>query len=171
MPETAGVRLCAAFPDAGLVRSEAHGDDVVTLPREALLPALRFLHDQCGFDLPLDVTAVDRSLLGPGPRFEVVYHLRSLAQRAIIRLKVLVDEADAVVPSATSVYQGLNWFEREVFDMFGIRFDGHPDLRRILLYPEFVGHPLRKDYPVRGYQPLIPMADLNGDPVPGQGDA
>jgi NADH-quinone oxidoreductase subunit C len=94
-----------------------------------------------------------------------------MADGALVRLKVPVREDDCVVPTATGVFKGFDWFEREVFDMFGVRFDGHPNLRRILNYPEFVGHPLRKDYPRRGHQPLIDMPRLEADPVPGLDDA
>jgi NADH-quinone oxidoreductase subunit C len=92
----------------------------------------------------------------PGPeRFVVVYHFFSLPLKHRLRLEVPVDEADAEVDSLTSLWAGANWFEREVWDMFGIRFRGHPSLKRILMYEEFAGHPLRKDYPVNKRQPLI----------------
>ena len=95
----------------------------------------------------------------PGPpapaRFEVVYHFFSLPLRHRLRLKVLVEESDPMVDSLTSLWATANWFEREVWDMYGIRFRGHPNLKRILMYEEFVGHPLRKDYPVNKRQPLI----------------
>jgi NADH-quinone oxidoreductase subunit C len=88
-------------------------------------------------------------------RFVVVYHLFSLSLKHRLRLQVAVEETDPEVDSVTALWAGANWFEREVWDMFGIRFRGHPNLRRILLYKEFVGHPLRKDYPVNKRQPLI----------------
>jgi NADH-quinone oxidoreductase subunit C len=92
----------------------------------------------------------------PGPaRFVVVYHFFSLPLKHRLRLEVPLDEADAEVDSLTSLWAGANWYEREVWDMFGVRFRGHPNLKRILMYEEFVGHPLRKDYPVRKRQPLI----------------
>ncbi len=92
----------------------------------------------------------------PGPeRFVVVYHFFSLALKHRLRVEVPVDEEDAEVDSVTSLWGGANWLEREVWDMFGIRFRGHPDLKRILMYDEFEGHPLRKDYPVKKRQPLI----------------
>jgi NADH-quinone oxidoreductase subunit C len=106
----------------------------------------------------MDLTAVDYQKYPgreDGPRFEVVYHLYSIARNHRVRLKVRVDEDDAVVPTAVPLWPIANWFEREVWDMFGIRFAGHPDLRRLLLYEEFVGHPLRKDYPINRRQPLI----------------
>jgi NADH-quinone oxidoreductase subunit C len=95
----------------------------------------------------------------PGPpaaaRFVVVYHFFSLSLKHRLRLGVPLDEADAEVDSLTSLWAGADWLEREVWDMFGIRFKGHPNLKRILMYEEFVGHPLRKDYPVNKRQPLI----------------
>ncbi len=95
----------------------------------------------------------------PGPpaesRFALVYHFYSTAQKHRLRLVVPVEEGDAEVDSLTSLWPGANWLEREVWDMFGISFKGHPDLRRILMYEEFEGHPLRKDYPVNKRQPLI----------------
>ncbi len=95
----------------------------------------------------------------PGPpgevRFVVVYHFYSLQHKHRLRLMVPVAEADAELDSLTSLWAGANWLEREVWDMFGIRFRGHPDLKRILMYEEFEGHPLRKDYPVNKRQPLI----------------
>lgn len=90
-----------------------------------------------------------------GSRFEVVYHLYSLEKNHRLRVKVPVEENDCVVPTATDLWAAADWFEREAWDMFGIRFDGHPHLKRILMYEEFVGHPLRKDYPVNKRQPLI----------------
>jgi len=92
----------------------------------------------------------------PGPaRFVVVYHLFSLPLRHRLRVEVPVEEDDAEVDSLTPLWAGADWLEREVWDMFGIRFRGHPNLKRILMYDEFVGHPLRKDYPVNKRQPLI----------------
>jgi NADH-quinone oxidoreductase subunit C len=106
----------------------------------------------------MDLTAVDY-LKYPGrdegARFEVVYHLYSVPQNHRLRVRVPVEEDDPVAWSATPLWAIADWYEREVWDMFGIRFDGHPDLRRLLLYEEFVGHPLRKDYAINRRQPLI----------------
>src|SRR6266404_6684122 len=100
----------------------------------------------------------------PGPtRFVVVYHLFSLPLKHRLRLEVPAEEADAEVDSVTSLWAGANWLEREVWDMFGIRFLGHQNLKRILMYEEFVGHPLRKDYPVNRRQPLLTTIGPNGD--------
>ena len=133
--------------------------------RGTLLEALRFCRDdeRLACDVLMDLSAVDY-LRYPGredgPRFEVVYHLYSLRHNHRLRLNTRVEEDDAVVPSAVDLWPIADWLEREVWDMFGIRFQGHPDLRRLLLYEEFVGHPLRKDYPLRGRQPLVPEREI-----------
>jgi NADH-quinone oxidoreductase subunit C len=153
-------RLTATFGNR-IAESHAHrGDPTALVERSAVLDVLRFCRDdpEIRFDVLMDLTAVDY-LRYPGrefgPRFEVVYHLYSLPHNHRVRLKVRVEEDDAQVPSAVPLWPIANWFEREVWDMFGIRFDGHPDLRRLLMYEEFHGHPLRKDYPVSKRQPLI----------------
>ncbi|TNF23910.1 MAG: NADH-quinone oxidoreductase subunit C [Deltaproteobacteria bacterium] len=148
------------FPDAIVSTHALRGDDTVVLKREYLVEVCRFLKDdpEMDFKMPVDVCGVD--YLGRTPRFEVVYHLFSVSKRQRVRLKVQLDESDLEVPSVIGVWKGVDWFEREAWDMYGIKFAGHPDLRRILLYEEFEGHPLRKDYPQRGYQPLMPMPTL-----------
>jgi NADH-quinone oxidoreductase subunit C len=164
MSQAALQAIIVRFPKAVVSSHDWRGDDTVVLRREHLVEVARFLKrdDAMRFDLPVDVCGVD--YLGwREPRFEVVYHLMSLTKRARIRLKVQLDESDLHVPTLTGVWKGVDWFEREAFDMYGIVFDGHPDLRRILMYPEFEGHPLRKDYPQRGYQPLMPMPTLSSD--------
>ena len=139
---------------------DQHGDHTVVVSREALIPLLRHCRDASAlaFDVLTDLTAVDY-LKYPGredgPRFEVVYHLHSLRHNQRLRVKTRVEEDDAVVPTACALWPIANWLEREVWDMFGVRFAGHPDLRRLLMYEEFVGHPLRKDYPINRRQPLI----------------
>jgi NADH-quinone oxidoreductase subunit C len=153
-------RLRARF-GATLLETHAHRDDhTAVVERTAVVDVLQFSRDDAGlaFDMLSDLTAVDY-LKFPGredgPRFEVVYHLYSIAHNHRLRIKVRVDEDDPVVPTAVGVWPIANWLEREVWDMFGIRFDGHPDPRRLLMYEEFVGHPLRKDYPINRRQPLI----------------
>ena len=148
------------FPDAVVSTHALRGDDTVVLKREYLVEVCRFLKDdpEMDFKMPIDVCGVD--YLGRTPRFEVVYHLFSVTKRHRVRLKVQLDEGDLEVPSVIGVWKGVDWFEREAWDMYGIVFAGHPDLRRILMYEEFEGHPLRKDYPQRGYQPLMPMPTL-----------
>jgi NADH-quinone oxidoreductase subunit C len=139
---------------------EHHGDHTAVVTAEGIVDALRFCRDEpdLGFDMLMDLTAVDY-LKYPGredgPRFDVVYHLYSVTHNHRVRLKVPVEQDAPSVPTATALWPIANWLEREVWDMYGIRFDGHPDLRRLLLYEEFVGHPLRKDYPMERRQPLI----------------
>ncbi len=153
-------RLRGRSGDGLLETHDYRGDSTAVLAREAILPVLAFCRDESdlAFDLLADLTAVDY-LTFPGredgPRFEVVYHLYSVPHNHRVRLKVRVEQDDAVVPTATGLWPIANWLEREVWDMFGIRFEGHPDLRRLLLYEEFQGHPLRKDYLITRRQPLI----------------
>jgi NADH-quinone oxidoreductase subunit C len=119
-----------------------------------VLPLVQCLKAEFGFDLFLDVTAVDH--LPAQPRFELVYHFMCPAERQRIRLKLWVNEAEPVVPTLTGLYGSARFMERETHEMYGIRFDGNADLRPILLYEGFVGHPLRKDYPMEQEQPIVP---------------
>ncbi len=153
-------RLKEFFPDRILETHDFRGDHTAVVEWSAIFDVLRFCRDNPAlrFEVLIDLTAVDY-LKYPGredgPRFEVVYHLYSLTHSHRLRLKVQVEEEDAVVPTAVPLWPIANWFEREVWDMFGIRFEGHPDLRRLLMYEEFQGHPLQKDYPISKRQPLI----------------
>jgi NADH-quinone oxidoreductase subunit C len=153
-------RLASRFGPAVLESGCPLGDATAVVAPAAVREVLAFCRDAEGlrFDLLMDLTAVDY-LRYPGreagPRFEVVYHLYSVPENHRLRLKVPVEEDDPVLPSAVPLWPIADWLEREVWDMFGIRFAGHPDLRRLLLYEEFVGHPLRKDYPVNRRQPLM----------------
>jgi NADH-quinone oxidoreductase subunit C len=113
-----------------------------------IVEVLRFLRDQNGFSLLADLTATDWP--GSEPRFQVVYNLLALRSNATIRLKVGADTNNPQVPSATGIFPNANWYEREVFDLFGITFSDHPDLRRIEMPEDWDGHPLRKDYPITG---------------------
>jgi len=155
--------LLARVRDAGgehvLETHEHVGDATVVIDREAALAVFEALRDssELAFNFLMDVTAVD--YLGRNPRFEVVYHLYSMTHNQRLRVKIRVLEQDAWVHSLVGLWKSANWLEREAWDMFGIRFIGHPDLRRILLYEEFVGHPLRKDYPFDKRQPLTAERD------------
>lgn len=144
------------------------GDETIVVPRDVILKVMQILRDEEPFRMEylMDLTVVDRLFLGGGPRFEVVYHLYSLSKNHRIRVKTLLPEEDPVVDSLTGLWASANWMEREAWDLYGVRFEGHPDLRRILLYPEFVGHPLRKDYPKEGEQPRIPLYDHRPWPRP-----
>lgn len=128
------------------------GDDTLIVRRESLFEVMKILKEKFQFEMLMDVTGVD--YLGQEPRFEVVYHLNSLTHNVRLRVKVQVHEGEEV-ESVTPLWQIANWLERETWDMEGIRFKNHPDLRRILMYEEFVGHPLRKDYPINKRQPRV----------------
>ena len=141
------------FMDDVLEVAEHCGQTSVVVRPEALEAVCRALRDapELRFGFLSQITAVDWP--EREPRFEVVYHLLSLQTRATLRLKVRVggeDDPDPEVPTVEAIWPAANWFEREVFDLFGIRFAGHPSLTRILLPPDWVGHPLRKDYPLTG---------------------
>src|SRR5262245_35617743 len=159
-PDALRDRLASLLPAATPVApDESRGQVVVVIQREAIADALRTLrdHPELAFDMLSDLTAVD--YLGRTPRFEVVYQLYSVARNHRLRVKVPLPGDDPTVPTAAGLWKSANWAERETFDMFGIRFVGHPDLRRILMYPEFTGFPLRKDYPVARREPLVPERD------------
>jgi NADH-quinone oxidoreductase subunit C len=128
------------------------GELTVVVPREHLRRAAEFLRSdpELQFTFLSDVTGVD--CFPREPRFELNYHLLSLARRERLRLKVRLNGAHPAVESVTPVWPTANWHEREVFDLFGVLFEGHPDLRRILMPEDWEGHPLRKDYPVEGYR-------------------
>ncbi len=131
------------------------GDAVAVVAPGALREVMQFLNadKRLRFNVLLDLTAVD--YLGREPRFEVVYQLLSSLHNLRLRIKVSLPGEKPALDSMTGLWESANWLEREVWDMFGIEFLGHPNLERILLYPEFQGHPLRKDYPIRKRQPLV----------------
>jgi NADH-quinone oxidoreductase subunit C len=158
--------LRARFGDGIRGEEDIARDEVVTVARERALDFFRALRDdpELAFDFLLDLTAVD--YLGRSPRFDVVMHLLSSKHRHRLRVKVPIEESDCRMPSLTPLWKSANWLEREVFDMYGIRFDGHPDLRRILMYDTFEGHPLRKDYAFNRRQPIIPERDPIENPWP-----
>jgi NADH-quinone oxidoreductase subunit C len=151
-PNPSAAALRDRFPDAVKGSSVMWGETTVVVEGNRLLDVVRWLHDDPSqrYDFLSDVTAVEfRDLEQP---LEVVWHLRSLPYRRFLRLKVLVEKgAPLEVPSVWGVYRGADWLERECYDMFGIRFAGHPDLRRILMWEQYKeGYPLRKDFPLRG---------------------
>jgi NADH-quinone oxidoreductase subunit C len=131
---------------------DALGEVTVIVPRDSIADVCKVLKTTHGFDMLADLNGAD---IGPeeDPRFEVVYHLFSTKHYNRLRLKVLLSEDDPHVLTVTTVWKTANWHERETFDMFGVIFDEHPDLRRILLPSEFDGHALRKDFPLRGFEP------------------
>jgi len=163
-------KLKAKLGDAVLETHSDFGDETAVVTPQAWKQAAELLRNDpaLDFNLFIDLCAVD--FPDREPRFELVLHVYSIAKRHRVRLKTRVGDSEgehAEVESLTSVWTGANWFERETFDMMGIVFKGHPDLRRILMYPEFVGHPLRKDYPANKTQPLVEYrtAEEAGVPV------
>jgi NADH-quinone oxidoreductase subunit C len=159
-------RLRARFGDA-LVDSHTHrGDATAVICADRYHEAVQFLRDdsECDFDFLADLTAVDRLKMHGEPRFEVVLHLYSSRRIARFRLKTRPEsDEEPAVDSVVDLYPAANWPEREVWDMFGVRFHGHPNLTRILMYEGFVGHPLRKDYPVNKRQPLVEEREIPDD--------
>jgi NADH-quinone oxidoreductase subunit C len=148
-------KLKAKFPDGVLHTDDFRGDETAVITRSDIVDICRWLrdHDELKFDMLTDMTAVD--YLPRHPRFEVVYHLYSVPNRHRLRLKVQLSEQETELDSVCQLWPIANWLEREIWDMYGISFRGHPDLRRILLYDEFSGHPLRKDYPKEKRQPRV----------------
>lgn len=138
-------KLLEKFGDAIVETSDFRGDETCVIRREKLLDVCLHLRDKLKFDMMTDLCGVDYP--ERNERFEVVYHLYSVDEAKRLRLKVRVPQNDVVVPSVGGIWKAANWFEREAFDLFGIRFEGHPNLKRILCHHEFEGHALRKDYP------------------------
>ena len=187
------------FPDAVLSSNSHRGDEVVVVPREKVVEIIAFLrNDEPDLKLLRDIVAVDlltykTEMTGggslssnevssyakthrgsPEPRYYVAYNLYSITKKHSLRIRVDLKSTDLKIPSITSLFKTSDWWERYLFDMFGIEFTGHPNLQRLLMYPEFVGHPLRKDYPVRKRQPLVQeqdFPDLVRGPGPGPGGA
>ncbi len=159
MSERVLEKLKAKFGDAILETHSNFGDDTALVTPSSWQEICQFLRGdpQMAFDMFIDMCGVDYP--EREPRMEVVLHLYSLVKNHRVRLKTRVGDAEmasAELDTLTDIWAGANWFEREVYDMSGVKFRGHPDLRRILMYPEFEGHPLLKDYPASKTQPLIP---------------
>ena len=150
MSDHAAVKALVAWNADGIIDALLdRGELSLTVPSENIVEAMQAIKD-AGYNAYEDMTAVD--WLPSDPRFQLTYHILSHAMKQRVRIKAWVSEADPSIESITSVFPGANFYEREVFDLFGIRFDGHPNLRRIMMPEEWVGHPLRKDYPVEGYR-------------------
>jgi NADH-quinone oxidoreductase subunit C len=189
----------AKFPDVTAL-TEKGGDDVVIVDREKLVDVIEFLRNDPATDMKLlrqiagiDLLTYKSEMTGGGsiasieapayavekkpqvePRFYVSYNLYSVTQKKSLRVRVQLRSDDTKLPTITHLFRTANWWERYTFDMMGIEFVGHPNLKRLMLYPEFVGHPLRKDYPVRKRQLLVPeldFPDLVRGPGPGPGGA
>ena len=138
--------------DPGLV-----GDTCLYVDSERIVDVARFLKNELGFEILMDLFGLD--FPDRTPRFEVVYNFYAVATAERLFVKVKADEGDPGVPSLTVVFKCADWHERECWDMFGVKFAGHPNLRRILMYEGFQGHPLRKDYDARERQPLVGPKD------------
>ena len=167
MAERAVEKLQVLFADEGLEVHRFRDEVTVAVPRASIVDVCRFLRDDeelrynylsdlCGNDWPQRV-----------PRFEVVYHLYSLVHFTRLRLKVFVPQHDCICPSVAGVWGTANWHERETFDLFGIEFEGHPDLRRILLPEEWEGHPLRQDYEIGWEEPEFTMRKIQRELAKG----
>ena len=159
------------FGDAIVETHAQFGDDTAVVEPARWREVALFLRDdpRLAMNMFTDLCGVDYSVIGSTPRFEVVCHLRSVKHAHRIRIKARVGEEDgsgAEIDSLVPVWRGADWFERETYDLMGVVFRGHPDLRRILMYPEFEGHPLRKDYPADHIQPLVPFREGTMDKLP-----
>lgn len=143
--------LKSKFPDDGLTFSQFRDNRRVVVPAAKLIPILSLLKSELGFDMLVELTAVDYlEYEGATDRFGVVYVLLNNHSGERLVLKTFINDPNPTLPSVYSLWKSADWLEREVFDMFGITFTGHPDLRRILMPDEFTAHPLRKDYPLKG---------------------
>ena len=156
--ETLVASLAAAFPEDQAKVTVALSEVTAVIPHERLIESMQTLRDRTGlaFATLLDACGVDYSAYGngayEGPRYAVVYHLLSLAHNARLRVRTFAADDDfPVLPSVINLWPSANWYEREAFDLFGIMFTGHPDLRRILTDYGFIGHPFRKDFPISGH--------------------
>ncbi|MDP7461037.1 MAG: NADH-quinone oxidoreductase subunit C, partial [Alphaproteobacteria bacterium] len=145
-----GQHIAAVLADQVIEASVAHGELIITARAEQIIKVVTFLRDdpQCLFKVMVDICGID--FPERPKRFEVVYNFLSLVHNQRVRVKVDADD-QTPVPSITSLHNSANWFEREVWDMYGVMFDGHPDLRRLLTDYGFEGHPLRKDFPLSGH--------------------
>jgi NADH-quinone oxidoreductase subunit C len=162
-PSEAVERLKVSFGDAIGAPVEFRGEVTVTVAREKILDVCRFLKRECTFAMLTDLAGVDN--YGDDPRFEVDYLLYSLAQRCHLRLKVHVSEEDMLVDSVTGVWRTADWHEREAYDMLGIRFRGHPNLKRILMWEGYPHFPLRKDFPLAGLPAELPETAVDAGQV------
>ena len=142
------IKLKEKFAASILEVREFRGEVTVTVNKQDIVPICRFLKESLQYNLLTDVTAVD--YLGKEPRFMAVYNLYSIPNKDRLRLKAPITESDCTIDTVSTLWNSANWLEREAYDLFGIIFTNHPDLRRILMTDDWVGHPLRKDYPLQG---------------------
>jgi NADH-quinone oxidoreductase subunit C len=142
------IKLKEKFPASIIEVKEFRGETTVIVNKQDIIEICKYLRDALQYNLLTDVTAVD--YLGQDQRFMVVYNLYSIPNKDRLRLKAAVTENDCTIDTVSGLWNSANWLEREVYDLFGIIFNNHPDLRRILMTDDWVGHPLRKDYPLQG---------------------
>jgi NADH-quinone oxidoreductase subunit C len=170
-PLDAANLLRERFAEAVSDPKQFRGETSLFVDRNAIVKVSEFLHDDppLSFAMLSDISGVDYQ--DEEPRFQVVYHLYSFKNSCWLRLKVRVPEDDCTCPSVVSIWPGADWHEREAFDMFGIRFKGHPDLRRILMWDRYPFHPLRKEFPLAGKEAPLPDTDIDAraEPVPLEG--
>lgn len=149
-------KLVEKFDDTITATESFRGDESCVVKRESILDVCRYLKDTLGYDMLSDLCGADYP--GRGERFEVVYHLYDVNAGKRIRLKVRLPEENPLVASVSGIWKAADWFEREAYDLFGIKFEGHPNLKRLLCHNEFVGHALRKDYP-KNRRGVVPTPD------------
>jgi len=161
-------QLRGAVPASEAVGGENAGGEVVTVRAAAILETMRYLRTSAAepYDMLVDITAVDR--VETDAALDIIYQLCVLATCRRLTVKTSVPVQDPTLASLTSIWKAADWAEREVYDMFGVRFEGHPNLRRILLYEQFEGHPLRKSYPYQKRQPLVEERDPITNPWPAR---
>ena len=143
-----------AFPEKIQDQTEFRGEMTCAISASDLRDIARFCRDQLSFDYLLDITSIDN--FGEEPRFQIVYHLYSMPQGVHLRLKLNIPEEPNAVDTVSDIWPTANWHEREIYDMMGIKFDGHPDLRRILMWDGYPYFPLRKDFPLAGLPSEMP---------------
>lgn len=143
-------KLKAKFPDSVLDVVEFRGETTVTVKKDDILAVSTFCKQELGFNMLADLCGVDYQALGRSPRFMVVYNLYNIPARQRLRVKAPVEESEPLIDTVSGVWGAANWLERECWDLMGIEFKNHPDLRRILMSDDWEGHPLRKDYPLQG---------------------
>jgi NADH-quinone oxidoreductase subunit C len=156
-------QLKATFGDAIGEPVEFRGEVSVTVAKDKVLPVCQFLAKECQYDMLTDVSGIDN--YGEDPRFGVVYHVYSMTHRVMLRVKAGLCEDDMTVDSVVSVWKTADWHEREAFDMFGIRFRNHPNLKRILMWEGYPHYPLRKDFPLAGLPADLPETAVAADEV------
>jgi len=159
-------KIEAKFQNNILLKNSFRDELSLTVTKDSLIEIMTFCKNDLGFDYLVDLTAVDN--LGTNPRYEVVYELYSYSDSCHLRIKVGVDESEREVSSVVGLWPTANWHEREAFDMIGVTFSGHPDMRRILMWEGYPYYPLRKDFPLAGKTSDMPDVAFS-EPVPLEG--